>query len=355
MKRIGYLYEKIYAWDNLLLAYQKARRGKHGESTEEFCYDWERQLLHIQQALEHQDFTFGEYHRFLIHEPKERQITAAPFRDRVVHHAICNILGTILDRPLIVNSFACRKGKGLHRAVKQAFYLYRNSKYHYRLDISKFYYTIDHEILMAQIGRKIKDPKLLQLLRKLLATHESGREYYQFFESDDLFDMTRSRGLPIGNLTSQLCANFYLSILDHYVREDLGFTSYIRYMDDILIFSDDRDNLKNVRSSILMKLSGLRLHPNPRKDSIQDNRKGVDFLGFRLIDNTIRIRSQNLSRFRRRLKIKSRIGNTDLNELLHSYNGHLGFLLGGHTKSIINAVLENIEFHNQEKSWKLIV
>lgn len=355
MKRQGYLFEKICDWDNLLLAYRKAKKGKQSRSIDEYGYDWETQLYRTQQELLDGNFKFGTYHQFMIYEPKERQIMAAPFKDRVVHHAICNVLGPILDKPLINTSYACRKGKGLHRAVKKAFYLYRNSIYHYRLDISKFYYSIDHDILISLIERKIKDKKLIGLIRLLLATHTSGKEYYFPFDGDDLFDMIRPRGLPIGNLSSQLFANYYLSGIDHYIREELGFPAYIRYMDDMIVFGNDNDELKHARVVILNQLAQLRLKLNPGKDFVQANSKGVDFLGFRLYGKQIRIRSQNLCRFRRKLKRISKGGSVELTVLLRSYNGHLGFLLGGHTKSVTNHVLRDIEFHDEQKRWKLIV
>lgn len=355
MKRIGFLYEKICDWDNLILAYKKAKKGKHGNATDDYCYNWEVQLYRTQQELLDGSFSFGAYHQFMIYEPKERQIMAAPFKDRVVHHAICNILGPILDKPLVSTSYACRKGKGLHKAVKKAFHLYKNSQYHYRLDISKFYYTIDHEILIHMLERKIKDVKLIGLINLLLSTYSSGLEYYFPFEDDDLFDMIRSRGLPIGNLTSQLFANFYLGSLDHYILEDLHNSSYLRYMDDMLIFGNEKEKLKKDRKLIIEKLCSLRLKPNQNKDAVQANSQGVDFLGFRLHGNRIMVRNQNLCRFRRKLLHHSKAGNTDLSKLLHSYNGHLGFLLAGHSKVIINRILTNIEFRNQSRKWKLVV
>lgn len=355
MKRTGYLYDKIYDWDNLLLAYHKASRGKHGEAAEEYNYCWEQYLFQAQQSLSEGSYRFGDYRQFTIHEPKERVITSAPFRDRVVHHAICNILGPVLDKPLIVDSYACRKGKGLHRAVKKAFYWYKQSSHHYRLDISKYYYTIDHAILMDLIRRKIKDKRLLSLLGGLLATYDSGLQYYDPLPDDDLLAMIRPRGLPIGNLSSQLFANFYLSGVDHFVREQLHLVRYVRYMDDILVFGDDRQELERSRVEILQALSRLRLKPNPRKDYIKDNKEGVDFLGFRLTGNTIRIRSQNLARFRRKMKAKSKSGPIELAVLLRSFNGHLGYLKGGHTKKICNEVLESIQFHDATKNWKLVV
>lgn len=353
MKRVGFLYEKICDWENLMLAYHKAKSGKHSAAIEDFKYDWELQLYRIQQELEEGSFRFGDYHQFMIYEPKERQITAAPFRDRVVHHAICNVVGPILDKPLVHTSYACRKGKGLHRAVKQAFFMYRHSSHHYRLDIGKFYYTIDHEILMGLIKRKIKDRRVLALIGDLLATHHSGKEYYFPFEGDDLFDMIRARGLPIGNLTSQLFANFYLSSLDHYVQEKLGFSSYIRYMDDIIVFGNDKESLKNARIQIIEKLDGLRLKVNERKDSVQSNSRGVDFLGFRFIGNRIRVRNQNLVRFRRKMKRASKMDNVDLTKLLQSFNGHLGYLMAAKSHRIIDLILNDIEYYDQHKRWKL--
>ncbi len=355
MKRIGYLYDKIHSWDNLLLAYYRARKGKQGNAFEEYCYNWEFNLYRTQQELQAGTYQFGSYRQFLIHEPKERLITAAPFADRVVHHAIYNVIAPVLDKPLIVDSYACRTGKGLHRAVKKAFWWYKQSQYHYRLDISKYYYTVDHGILLKLITSKIKDRRVIKLIEKLLGTYETEREYYFHFEGDDLLDYIRPRGLPIGNLTSQLFANFYLSSLDHCVREELHLPGYIRYMDDIIIFSDAKERLISARDRIIGKLAELRLKVNERKNIIQSNNRGVDFLGFRLKGNTIRIRTQNLARFRRKLKLKSKDPECDLSKLLLSFNGHLGFLKAGHTKRIANAVLDSIEFRNQQKKWKLVI
>lgn len=355
MKREGFLYEKICTWDNLLWAYRMARKAKRGLSVEAYSYNWEYELYKTQQGLLNENYQFGEYHQFKIHEPKERVITSAPFQDRVVHHAICNVIGPVLDRPLVVDSYACRKGKGMHRAVKKAFYWYKNSQYHYRLDIRKFYYNIDHGLLMDMLARKIKDPKVLSLLRRLLETHDDGMDHYTPFPGDDVLDMIRSRGLPIGNLTSQILANFYLSGLDHFIREKLRLVKYVRYMDDIIVFGDNRNDLHRARELILEELARIRLQRNEKKDCIGNNSQGVDFLGFRLVGNSIRVRNQNLCRFRRKMKAKSRDHSIVLSKLLLSYNGHLGYLLGGHSKRICNKILDDIVFQNSQRKWKLVV
>lgn len=349
------MYERIYEWDNLLSAYRKAKKCKSSNVIDEFNYYWESELLDIQSKLMNQEYVFGAYHRFMIYEPKERLIMAAPFRDRVVHHAICNILGSILDKTLIIDSYACRNGKGLHRALKRAFYMYRNSRYHYRLDISKFYYTIDHDILMDLLMRKIKDQKLLSLIRDLLNTYDSGMQYYDPYEGDDLIDMIRSRGLPIGNLTSQVFANYYLSSFDHYVREHLHQSRYVRYMDDIVVFADTQEALHESQREMLGFLQQIKLKPNPNKNFIRSNGQGLNFLGFRLVANQIKICNANLRRFKRKLIAKSKVKNIDLKVLLQSFNGHLGFLLGGHTKRVINNVLDDFEFTCNYRKCKLIV
>jgi len=355
MKRAGYLYEQIYSWENLLLAYKKARQAKKGWQVEDYSYNWEHALYDTQQDLKNQCHQFGAYHQFKIYEPKERVITSAPFQDRVVHHAICNVIGPVLDKPLIVDSYACRKGKGMHRAVKKAFYWYKNSQYHYRLDIRKFYYSIDHGILLWMLARKIKDAKVLELMKRLLETHDDGRDHYTPFPGDDLLDMIRPRGLPIGNLTSQVLANFYLSGLDHFIREKMHLVKYVRYMDDMVVFGDDQAGLRQARQLILEELARIRLHRNTSKDYIASNRQGLDFLGFRLVGSTIRVRSQNLCRFRRKMKAKSRDHSIELSKLLLSYNGHLGYLLGGHSKKICNDILNDIVFQNDQRKWKLVV
>lgn len=355
MKRIGYLYEKIYDWSNLLLAFKKARKSKQSMGIDLFTYNWEKELLEIQRKLADSSFCFKPYKQFTIYEPKERVISCAPFSDRVVHHAICNIINPILDKSLIVDSYACRHNKGMHKALKRAFWFYKNSHYHYRFDIKKFYYTIDHEILLDLLKSKFKDRKLLKLLDKLIGSYSSPKDYYFPFDDDDLIDMIRNRGLPIGNLSSQIFANYYLSQLDHFVREQLHFPYYIRYMDDIVVFDDDFAKLKKARTAIVEKLKSLRLHINDTKDIIQSNTKGLDFLGFRLYQNQIRIRNSNLKRFKRKLHAKSKKPIYDLKEILRSFNGHLGYLQGGHTRKITNIVLNDIEFREQKRKWKLMI
>jgi len=188
MKRTGDLYNKLYDWKNIFKAYHKAKSGKHSKAIDKFEVNSETELLDIQRKLESEDYQFGKYSQFHIYEPKERLISCALFKDRVVHHAICNIINPILDKSMIVDNYACRKGKGLHKALKRAFWFYQNTSFHYRFDIKKFYYTIDHEILKAKLQSKFKDPHLLRLLSQLIDSYSADMDYYYPFPDDDLSD-----------------------------------------------------------------------------------------------------------------------------------------------------------------------
>lgn len=348
-KRYGYLYEKIYEWDNLLLAYRKTKKGKTNKAEVlEFEYDLENNLIEIQDKFKQQKYQFSGYKTFQIYEPKERTICCAPFHDRVVHHAVCNIINPILDKSIISDSYACRKGKGLHKAVRRAFYFYQNNEYCYKFDIRKYFYTIDHQILQQKLSRKFKDSKLMNLFSQLLSTYHSKKEYYFAFDNDDLFDLIRERGLPIGNLTSQIFANFFLSDLDHFVKEKLHQRNYIRYMDDILIFSNKKGELKKVQVEVIKKLAESRLLIHPHKNIITKTTHGVNFLGFRYKNNIIKLQNQNLRRFKKNLRKRAK-KELPVSEQLLSLNGNLGYLLGGFTKKIINNVLNEIEFRDENK------
>ncbi len=351
-KRKGFLYPEIYDWNNLLTAYKKARLSKgHKQEVMDFEYDLENILIEIQEKLKNNEYDFSGYKYFKIYEPKERNICCAPFQDRVIHHAICNVLNPILDRSIIAASYACRKGKGLHRAIKRAFYFYRNSEFVYKFDIRKYFYTIDHQILLSKIKKKIKDPHLISLLEKLLETHSSGGEYYFPFEGDTIFDYGRSRGLPIGNLTSQIFANYYLSEIDHFIKEKLHCKYYLRYMDDAIIFSDHKIELKKNKEILKNELSKLRLLIHPDKNQIHPTKRGLNFLGFRFYENQIKIQNKNLVRFKRKLK-KHTQDKKDVSEMLLSLNGHLGFLFAGQTKKIIERVFDELTFQDFMKSYK---
>lgn len=200
------MYEKLTHWGNLLLAYRKAAKGKRGHpNVAEFEHRLEDHLLEVQAELQAKTYLPGRYASFYIHEPKRRLISAAPFRDRVVHHALCNLIEPIFERSFIFDSYANRVGKGTHRALNRTQTFSRKYPYVLQCDIRQFFPSIDHAILRETLQRKISDPDVLWLCDQILISGEGvlAEEYEMvWFEGDDLLTPLRPRGLPIGNLTS---------------------------------------------------------------------------------------------------------------------------------------------------------
>lgn len=307
MKTYKHLYPQICSFENLLTAFYRARRRK--PKTPEMCafeFHLEENLFALQEELQTQTYQPGTYRHFYIHEPKERKVSAAPFRDRVVHHALCQVIEPIFERRFISDSYACRVGKGTHRALKRAQEFLRQHTYVFHGDILKFFPSIDHQILLEILGRHIADAATMDLIRRILASGADALtdEYpMQWFPDDDLFTpLTRSRGLPIGNLTSQFWANVYLNELDHYVKRTLRCRAYVRYMDDFLVFGNDKAELHRVRQAIAEFLQTLRLTLHPRKQRVYPVRTGMDFVGFVSFPHRVKLRRDNVRRFTRRLR-----------------------------------------------------
>ncbi len=306
MKTYKHLYPQIWAFENLLNAFYQARRGK--PKTPELCafeYQLEENLFTLRDELGAQTYRPGPYHNFYIHEPKKRLVSAAPFRDRVAHHALCNVLGPIFEARFISDSYANRVGKGTHRALARAQKFLLQNEFCFHGDILKCFPSIDHQILVEILGRHIADDAVMNLIRLILKSGEGilADEYaMQWFEGDDLFAAVRPRGLPIGNLTSQFWANVYLNELDTFVKHTLRLPYYVRYVDDILIFSNDKQELHHARQEIARFLERLRLRLHPRKQRVFPVRTGVDFLGFVSFPDRRKIRRENVKRFTQRLR-----------------------------------------------------
>lgn len=205
MKRYGNLWPQIIAFENLYLAARKAQTGKRlQENVLAFNYHLETQLFRLQNELRTQIYQPGPYFTFEIHDPKRRLISAAPYRDRVVHHALCNIIEPIFDRTLIGDTYANRLGYGTHRALKRFTQFCRSNRYILQCDIHKYFPTIDLEILKALIRRKIKCPETLWLTDLIIDSSNPQEPVTAYFPGDDLITpAARRKGLPIGNLTSQ--------------------------------------------------------------------------------------------------------------------------------------------------------
>lgn len=331
MKRYGNLWHDLVAFANLLTAAREAQRGKRfRDNVLAFNYNLEKELWQLQEQLTNKTYKPGKYKTFQIIEPKPRTISAAPYRDRVIHHALCQIIGLIFEQSFISDSYANRLGKGSHRALRRFTKFARSSRYVLQCDISKYFPTIDHTILKDILRRKIKCPDTIWLIDTIIDNSNEQEPVIKHFPGDDLLTpLQRRRGLPIGNLTSQFFANIYLNGLDHFVKEQLKVSKYLRYVDDFALFSDDREFLAAARLGIEEYLASLRLTIHPIKSQLYQTRKGANFVGFRVLPDSIRVCSKSLRRGRIRLRrleadySKGKISYLTISRSLLSWIAHL--------------------------------
>ena len=201
MKTHNHLFDQICSFKNLLAASRKAQMGKRfQEEVARFNFHLEPELYRLQEELQTQTYRPGPYHEFYIHEPKRRLISAAPYRDRVVHHALCNVIEPIFDRTFIYDSYACRKNRGTHKAVDRFTAFCRKNRYGLKCDIKKYFPSIDHELLKATFRRKIRDSRTLWLTDLIVDSSNPQEHILEYFEGDDLLTpLNRRCGIPIGN------------------------------------------------------------------------------------------------------------------------------------------------------------
>lgn len=289
VKRHGHLFEKVVSFENFLLAAKKSLQGKkYKKSAAEFYFNMENEIIRLQEELQSKTYQPGALKIFYIREPKKRKIGAAVFRDRVVHHAVCNILEPIFEKSYIYHSYACRKGKGTHRAIKQSQAYSRQYNYFLKCDIKKYFESIDHHVLKEMLKNKIKDREFLWLLNTII---DNSNE--------------KTKGIPIGNLTSQHFANFYLDKLDHFIKDVLRVKGYLRYMDDFVLFGCEKAGLHKSKAAITDFLSGkLQLELKEKASFLAPCQAGIPFLGFRIYPGLIRIRNENKRRWLKKLRLK---------------------------------------------------
>ncbi len=286
MKRAGNLWPSVVAFESLLAAARRAAKGKRGvAAVARFLADVEPEVLALQRELRTGTWRPGPASSFLIRDPKVRTITAAPFRDRVVHHALMGALEPVLDRRMVAGSFACRRGKGAHAALRYARKLLRRHEWFLKLDVERCFESMAHDVVLATLARSVKDRRVLLLAERIV---RAGRG---------------NRGLPIGSLTSQWLANLVLDRMDHFVIEELGVGGYVRYMDDFVLFGASKADLRAHRATFAAFVTEeLDLRLKERATIVAPARQGLPFLGWRLHRGVTRLRHANVRRSKRRLR-----------------------------------------------------
>ena len=346
------LYPRIYDFENLWLAWRRARRGgkRKWPTVAAFEFDLEQNLWALHEELRDRAYRPGPYRHFTIRRPKVRRISAAPFRDRVVHHALVQVMQPIFEARMIHDSYACRAGKGTNRALDRCQQFARAHRYVLQCDVVQFFPSIDHAILRLQLARHIACGDTLWLVDRIL---ESGagvlRDHYDmvYFPGDDLLAATRPRGLPIGNLTSQNWANVYLNDLDQFVKHELGCRAYLRYSDDFLLFADDKATLWAWRDQIAAQLAALRLTLHGARAQVYPVTAGIPWLGFRVFPTHRRLLRRNVKAFARRLRAQRdayRAGEMTLEQIRLSIQAWIAHAGHGNTYRLRKALFRQVTF-----------
>ncbi|MEM9385246.1 MAG: RNA-directed DNA polymerase [Pseudomonadota bacterium] len=330
-------------------AARRAARGKRGQApAARFEANWGHHLATLRRDLGEGSYVPGRYVHFHVHEPKLLKISAAPFRDRVVHHALCQVIEPAFEARFIANSFANRVGKGTHAAVDELQALTKRYRYALRLDVVQFFPAVDHEVLLSELQRVVTCAQTRSLIRRILASGAGvlDDQYTPvYFPGDDLLAATRPRGLPIGNLTSQFWANCYLNPFDHFVRRELGCTAYLRYVDDLALFSDSKRQLQRWRESIVERLARLRLTLHERSGQVMPGRCGVPWLGFVVFPTQRRVKARKVRHGQRRLAevvAAYRAGRVSFAQLDASFQGWINHVRYGDTWGLRKRVLSNL-------------
>ena len=334
MKTYNKLYEKLCTKENLMSAFKKARKGKSSKNyVINFESSLDKNINILQEQLKSKTYYPSKLKKFIIRDPKTRTIHSSIFRDRIVHHAIINIIQPIYEKRFIYDSFASRKDKGTHIAVRRFEYFvnkissngmkvknpYTNNSirgYVLKADVKHYFNTIDHNILINILRRKIKDEDLIELIRIVLSNFESK---------------IKGKGLPLGNYTSQFFANVYLNNLDYFIKHRLQAKYYIRYVDDFVILHKEKKVLSEFRSKIEKYLKNLRLELHPDKSEIHALRNGITFLGYRVFYHYRLLRKRNIRYFKNKLSKKLELYNSGLidkehlESFLQGWNGYSNF------------------------------
>lgn len=338
MKKIKGLFPAIYDFENLYHAYKAAIKGKrYRADVMRFTDRLEDNLIILQNELIWGTYDVGRYNIFYVYEPKKRLIMSLLFKDRVAQQAIYRQLNPLIEKRFISDSYACRVKKGTHKAIDRLQYWLRQTerkpkKYYYlKLDVSKYFYRIDHDILKQILRNMIDDDQLLDLLAKIIDCEDTKFGLPMGADIGDVaFDeMLSDVGLPIGNLTSQMFANLYLNELDQFCKHRLHLHYYIRYMDDIIILHHDKKELERIKRTIADFLGDkLNLQLN-RKTCIRPTSMGIEFVGFRVWSTHRKLRRKTAKKLRKRLQYlfhAYKVGEIDKETLERSVASYRGIL-----------------------------
>lgn len=371
------MYDEICDLENLLNAYNLVCKGnRYKEAATRYSFFLESNLIKLHQDLMSNNFVPSSYNHFTIIDPKKRQIAAPAFQDRIVQHALVDKIEAIFDKTFITDAYACRKDKGTHFALKRlkkflqasrTFYGKDKDIYVLKCDIRKYFSSISWEILLTIVRRKINCLKTYDLIEKIISTHQIYGVKLQkfnnqlsifssFTDTDEPVSIDKRKGLPIGNLTSQLFANVYLNELDKFVKHQLREKWYGRYMDDFLIISSDRKHLEVVREKISQFLtSKLKLTLHPRKSFIHNVKDGVCFVGYRVFWDHILVRGNTLLRMQKkyRKKVSSfKKGKIPLEKLIQTENSIRGHLKHANTFNLEKRLFGDEYYINDKKVTK---
>ncbi len=346
MKTYKNLYPKLCSYENLEKAFRKASKGKNSKFyVIEFKKDLNKNLLALKKDLELRMYKPAPLKKFTVRDPKTRLIRKSIFKDRVVHHAVVNILEPIYEKRFIHDTYANRVGKGTTAALKR-FDSYKrkiseNRKlihcainknivkgYVFKADIRKYFDSVNQDKLIEILRRKIKDEKIIWLISIILKNFGDKKV-----------------GMPLGNMTSQFFANIYLSDLDYFVKRRLKMKYYIRYVDDFLILHQDRKVLQDCRDKIEKYLKNLRLELHPDKSKISPIYKGVNFLGFKIFYHYKLAKKRNVHHFYRRLsELEKKYKEREITreKFMESVEGWFAYIKWGNTYKLRKNIMNRI-------------
>lgn len=360
-KQIKNMYETLCSYENLHQAYLNARKSKrYRDEVMKFSFNLEENLMDLREELLNKTYSIGGYREFFVYEPKKRLIMALPFRDRVVQWAIYQLVNPIFDNMYIFDSYGCRVNKGTHKAVKRLHYWLKqvgnkDKKYYYlKLDVSKYFYRVDHKVLIDILRKRIADKNLLWLLETIINYDEISFGLKLNGNVDNEEDRIKGKGMPIGNLTSQMFANLYLNELDQYCKRTLGIHFYVRYMDDVIILSDDKKKLHEYKNLIQVFLEDkLKLNLN-NKTAIRPISLGVEFVGYRLWPTHVKIRKKTALKMKRRLKyVKKQFERKELtlDKVNATVQSYMGILKHCNSYSLQCSIFDNyiLKYNNEER------